>query len=130
MHFAVLREHGRALMGPEPSRIFPPIPSAQLLEAFVGELRWAEEHGSPSYQVLNACRAWRFFEEGVLCSKLEGAAWAKERATVPSVIAVIEAAVAHRRGFTDAHPRSEIAREFLQKVARRVEEGRPDWAMR
>jgi hypothetical protein len=47
------------------------------------------------YSVLNACRAWRFAVEGVLGSKLEGAAWA--RARWPDT-GSIDAAVALRHG--------------------------------
>lgn len=47
-----------------------------------------------AYSVLNACRAWRFAEEDVLGSKLEGAAWARLRWSEPGVI---DAAVALRR---------------------------------
>ena len=50
-----------------------------VVRAFAGELRWAAERASPSYQVLNACRAWRFLDEDVLCSKTAGGEWALQR---------------------------------------------------
>ena len=46
-----------------------------LLEAFLGELARAREHSSPSYLVVNACRAWRYSDENVICSKTAGAEW-------------------------------------------------------
>jgi hypothetical protein len=59
MHFAVLREHGRALLGQLPEELFPVVPRPLLLNAILGELEWARQQASPSYLVLNACRAWR-----------------------------------------------------------------------
>jgi hypothetical protein len=112
-HFAVLHERGRALVGPPPATVFPPIPREMLLRSFAGELRWAEEHASPSYQVLNACRALRFLEEGVLSSKLEGAEWARRRGLRP---ALVDAAVRYRRGLTEAQPSAELAVELLREV--------------
>jgi streptomycin 3"-adenylyltransferase len=117
MHFAVLREHGRALVGPPPATIFPPVPRATLLRGFAGELRWAEEHAPPSYQVLNACRALRFLEEGVLSSKLAGAEWARSRGLQP---ALVDAAARHRRGVTEDQPSAEPAAELLREVRRRL----------
>ena len=117
-HFAILHEHGRALVGPPPASVFPAAPRAILLRSFVGELRWAEEHASPSYQVLNACRALRFVEEGVLCSKLEGAEWARSRGLRPELV---DAAARHRRGVTDAQPSAELAVELLREVRARLE---------
>lgn len=95
MHVAVCREHARALLGPPPPELFAPIPRTWLVEAFVEELNWAEKHASPAYQILNACRAWRYAAEGVLCSKTSGGEWAQLRYGDPSVI---HAALALRRG--------------------------------
>jgi Domain of unknown function (DUF4111)/Nucleotidyltransferase domain len=117
MHFAVLHEHGRALVGPPPATLFPPIPRALLLRGFASELRWAEDHASPSYQVLNACRALRFLEEGILCSKLEGAEWARSRGLHA---ALVDAAIGHRRGVTAAQLNAERATELLREVRRRL----------
>jgi streptomycin 3"-adenylyltransferase len=118
MHYAVLHEHGRALAGPPPATIFPSVPRALLLRSLAAELLWAEEHASPSYQVLNACRALRFLEEDVLCSKLEGAEWARARGLQP---ALVDAAVRYRRGLTEAQSSAEPALEFLREVRERLE---------
>lgn len=61
MHYAVLREHGAALAGPPAAAVFPTVSREQLVRAFADELRWAVHHASPAYQVLNACRASRFW---------------------------------------------------------------------
>lgn len=122
MHFAVLREHGVAVSGPQPAELFPHIPRDRLLEAFAGELEWAERNASPSYQVLNACRALRFFEERVLCSKTDGGQWARTRFTDPSII---DAALHHRSGRTNAHPDAQQAQKFLLAALRRLEAEQP-----
>lgn len=79
MHFAVCREHGRALTGPPPVEVFAEAPVHLLDAAFTDELAWAAEHAPPPYQVLNACRAWRYAAERVLCSKVAGGEWALGR---------------------------------------------------
>lgn len=118
MHFAVLREYGRALVGPKSGDVFPRIPRPMLLRAFSGELDWAAENALPSYQVLNACRAWRFLDEGVLCSKTAGGEWARERVADPSAV---DMALQHRRGLTGKHPDPERARALLWEIRRKLE---------
>src|SRR5439155_25969042 len=76
MHIAVCRRHGRALAGPPPDEVFADVPARLLDATFVGELAWAIAHAPPAYQVLNACRAWRFAAERELCSKVAGGEWA------------------------------------------------------
>jgi hypothetical protein len=60
LHFAVCRDHGHPLTGPPPRQLFAPIPRRWLLQGLARELAWAQQHASVEYQVLNACRAWRF----------------------------------------------------------------------
>jgi hypothetical protein len=120
MHFALLHDHGHALVGPPPAGLFPRPPRDRLLAALAGELRWAEENASPSYQVLNACRAWRFLEEDVLCSKTAGGAWARGRVVDA---APIEAALRHRSGDDDRHPDGATATALLHDVLSRLEPG-------
>jgi streptomycin 3"-adenylyltransferase len=95
MHFAACCQHGRALFGPPPRKLFAPVPRAWLLRAMRLDLVWAREHAPVEYQVLNACRAWRFAEEGVLCSKLGGGHWARGRLDDPLVVDV---AIARQSG--------------------------------
>jgi len=99
---------------------FPRPPRDRLLAAFAGELRWAEENASPSYQVLNACRAWQYLEEDVLCSKTAGGAWARGRVVDA---APIDAALRHRSGVDDRHPEGATSKALLQDVLRRLEPG-------
>lgn len=119
MHFAVLHQRGVAIKGPDPSELFAPIPREGLRRAFAYELGWAEQHASSAYQVLNACRAWRFLEENVICSKTEGAEWARPRVADPSVI---DQALEHRRGSTDAYPDSKTSKALLDDVRARLDE--------
>jgi Domain of unknown function (DUF4111) len=70
------------------------------------------------YSVLNACRAWRFAQENVLGSKLEGAAWARDR--WPDT-GVIDSAVALRRG-EDAALNGSAVDALLSTVATRLRE--------
>jgi hypothetical protein len=113
MHFAVLRLAGQALMGPPPKELFPDIPPTLLREALQGELRWALEHGPPEYQVLNACRIWRFLEEGELVSKIAGGEWAASRLPHPSLV---EAALKRQQGHGDVSLDPEESRRFVLRV--------------
>lgn len=42
-------------------------------------LRWALEHGSEAYTVLNACRALAYLDNGHVISKVDGAQFALKR---------------------------------------------------
>jgi hypothetical protein len=118
MHFAVLHDNGRALLGPAADAVFPAIPRGMMLDALRGELEWARENASPSYQVLNACRAWRYVDEGLICSKTAGGVWARERVGDRPTI---DAALRNRRGLIDAHPNPEAARAFLLGALEHIE---------
>jgi hypothetical protein len=93
---AIAHRSGVAISGPPPSTVFADVPRPPLLAAMSESMAWHRAHEKATlYSVLNACRAWRFAEEDVLGSKLEGAAWARARWADPDVI---DAAVALRRG--------------------------------
>jgi Domain of unknown function (DUF4111) len=94
-YFAVCRRSGLAVTGAPPERVFAEPPRDWLLQRAASELRWALRHGSFAYRVLNACRAWRLLEDGVLCSKVEGGRWARRRLADP---ALVDAALAAQRG--------------------------------
>ena len=68
--------------------------------------------------VLNACRAWRYAEEGVWSTKGASATWARERFTVPSLI---EAALAKRHGTPGPDLDPEAVRALHQHVRAAVE---------
>jgi hypothetical protein len=84
------------ICGPPRIEVFAEVSRGLLLDAMVESMRWHREHEKATlYSVLNASRAWRFAAEDALGSKLEGAAWARERWSNPGVI---DAAVDLRYG--------------------------------
>jgi hypothetical protein len=101
MHYAVLKARGITLLGPPASELFPEVPRDRMLSALRSELDWGLENASPSYQALNAARAWRFVETGEIVSKTEGGEWARSRMDDP---AVIDFALAHRGTTHDERP--------------------------
>ena len=93
---AIAHRCGVAIVGPPPAEVFAAVSRQALLEAMIESMRWHREHEKATlYSVLNAARAWRFAAEDALVSKLEGAAWARERW---SSVSVIDAAVDLRHG--------------------------------
>jgi hypothetical protein len=93
---AIAHRSGVVISGPPPHTVFVDVPRRTLLEAMSASMAWHRVHEKASlYSVLNACRAWRFAEEDLLGSKLEGATWARCRWPDSDVI---DAAVALRRG--------------------------------
>jgi hypothetical protein len=98
---AIAHRAGVVISGPPPSEVFTDVPRPTLLHAMYESMAWHRVHEKATlYTVLNACRAWRFADEDVLGSKLEGAAWARGRWPDP---ALIDVAVALRRGEGGAH---------------------------
>jgi hypothetical protein len=93
---AIAYRSGVVISGPHSTTVFVEVPRRTLLRAMHESMVWHRTHEVGTlYSVLNACRAWRFAEDGVLASKLEGAAWARARWPDPESI---DAAVALRRG--------------------------------
>jgi hypothetical protein len=93
---AIAHRSGLVISGPAARGVFADVPRGTLLDAMHESMTWHRAHERATlYSVLNACRAWRFAETDVLGSKLEGAAWARDR--WPDT-AVIDAAVALRHG--------------------------------
>lgn len=82
---AIAQEHAMPLLGPPWRDLFPPIDRDEVRGALRASLDWHEqEEPRTANSVLNACRAWRWVEEGVWSSKPESAAWlrAKVRAAL------------------------------------------------
>jgi hypothetical protein len=115
----ILRGHGRTLAGPPPAEVVGLIPRRRVLEAVRASLLWHGEHEpNLSQSVLNACRGWRFTEEGGWSSKRDAAAWARPRTGDP---ALIDAALAVRAG-DPAHPLDPArVAAFTRRVLERVE---------
>ncbi len=129
IHFAMSRERGRALAGPDPKVLFPAPDRALLLEAFLADLRWARDEGaaaweghrepalsSMAYRVLNAARSWRYLETGALGSKVEGAAWVRQQPGDAGDLQLIETALAVHRGETPELPPDEAVESFVGRI--------------
>ena len=69
LHYLVVREAGWAAYGHQPENVIGPVHPAALIHQLGEELRWAAEEAPDSYAILNTCRAIRYAEEGVICSK-------------------------------------------------------------
>jgi hypothetical protein len=114
---AIAHRSGVVITGPPPSEVFADVSRATLLEAMYESMSWHRAHEKATlYSVLNACRAWRFADEDLLGSKLEGAAWARRRW---SDSGVIDAAVALREG-RDAGLEQAAVDDLLSAVLARL----------
>jgi hypothetical protein len=119
LDLAILRDHGRPLAGPPPRDLVGPIPRRWLLVAVADSLGWHAAHEpDPAQAVLNACRGWRFTEEGVWVSKDEAGAWAGARDDDPATVA---AALAARHGDPTAVLDPARVAAFQGRVLARVE---------
>jgi Domain of unknown function (DUF4111) len=118
LDLAILRDHGRPLAGPPPRDLIGPIPRRRVLEALSDSLAWHRAN-EPALQqtVLNACRGWRFTEEGAWSSKDDAGAWALARTDDP---ATVEAALAVRHGDRSATLDPARVDAFQRRVLERV----------
>lgn len=117
---AIARRSGVVISGPPPQAVFVDVTRGTVLDAMYESIVWHRAHEKATlYSVLNACREWRFAEEDVIGSKLDGAAWARTRWGDPSVI---DAAVALRRGEGDAALEGSAVDALLSAVATRLQE--------
>ena len=121
LHYAVVRAAGWAAYGPPPADVVGPIEPRVVGRQLAAELRWAVDHASESYIVLNACRALRFSAEGLLCSKASGGTWALEQGIEPELIG---RALRARRDDHDASPGRDAV-SFASGVAAGLEHAGP-----
>lgn len=117
---AIAHRAGVVIRGSAPSEVFADVPRPTLLEAMHESMAWHRVHEAATlYSVLNACRAWRFADEDVLGSKLEGASWARGRWPDTEVI---DAAVALRRGEAAPALDASAVDDLLSAVMTRLDE--------
>jgi predicted nucleotidyltransferase len=121
LHFAVCVAAGQLVGSGLPIHeafgvVAPGLIAAQL----VHELQWAAQCVPDEYAVLNACRAWKFTEDGSLVSKIEGGEWA--RATSPSREdrALIGRALELQRNRGTAALDAGTVRRFVRAVTQRM----------
>jgi Domain of unknown function (DUF4111)/Nucleotidyltransferase domain len=86
LHYAVTRAFGWAAIGPSPETIIGAISERVVFRQLADELRWGIDHASESYAILNACRALRYRDERVLCSKTDGGEWALAHDVEPALV--------------------------------------------
>jgi predicted nucleotidyltransferase len=113
LHLAVVAAAGVTLTGPDPADTIGDVPRAWVAAELRNELAWGLAHASTAYQALNAARAWRFADEGVICGKIEGGTWALDRGHD----AVLQQAIAFQEGRTEQAPDAAAA-AALVRVAR------------
>lgn len=129
IHFAMVRERGHLLVGPEPAELFTAPDRVVLIRAFLSDMAWARENGaagweghylpefaSMAYRVLNAARSWRYLETGDLGSKVEGAAWLERRDPDPGIRALLDAAITFQRGGVPDLPDGRTVDAFVDRV--------------
>jgi hypothetical protein len=80
MHDTVVRAAGLTVCGEPPARTIGPVARDVVLRYLADELGWAESHAGEAYGVLNAARAGRFLDDGMVVSKIDGARDAIDRA--------------------------------------------------
>jgi hypothetical protein len=118
---AIAHRCGVAVAGAPAREVFADASPRTLLDAMVESMRWHRRHERATlYSVLNASRAWRFAADGVLVSKLDGAAWARQRWRRPELI---DAAVELRHGREGQLDEREVD-EYLDHVERALDRGR------
>ena len=122
---SIARSNAIRLYGPPPAELIAEIPRRWVMSSLLDMLEWhrMNEPSGPNI-VLNACRSWRFVEEGVWSSKVDGASWAKGRGAHPMLI---DAAVARRAGedapvVVSSHEDA-LVRRVEQAVAAALEQG-------
>lgn len=110
---AIAHRYGVIIVGPPASELVAEIPRRPLLTAMAESISWHRQYEKATlHSVLNASRAWRFAVDNVLGSKLDGAAWARDRWPYPGII---DAAVELRHGRTASLDPDGVD-EFLAQV--------------
>jgi hypothetical protein len=122
---AVVRQHGIRVAGPDVSTMLGTVPATILLEACRASIAvWAgrAHFGSPASGVLNAARAWLYWSERRIASKLEGGRWAADQIDDPTLIQ--RALDYQETGRPQAFPDQDVA-AFIRTVYARIREPPP-----
>jgi hypothetical protein len=80
---AIAENHAVSLVGPPWSDVFAPVSRDDVLEAIEQSLDWQESFDPIGRSaLLNACRAWKWLEEGDWVSKPEAADWLRGKVRI------------------------------------------------
>jgi predicted nucleotidyltransferase len=124
VEFSVVRDHGRTLVGAEPSALIGRVPDEWAIEVGDRQLaaweRLVDDAAHAELMVLTTCRIWRFNAERVHCSKAAAGRWALARD--PSLSAV-EATLRQRGGDPDVTIGAEDIRRLIAIVRREIANG-------
>jgi streptomycin 3"-adenylyltransferase len=115
MHYAVCRAAGYAAFGPPPADVIGPVARADILGYLAGDLAWGLANAPERYSVLNACRALRYWNDGVIVSKIDGGEAALQNGMGPAD--VITHALAQQRGVEPDQPPAAEAIAFVEEIA-------------
>jgi len=117
VEYSVCRQHGVALVGPDPVKLIGEVPTEWLLGVGAAQLHdWQALDFEPRYgdlMVFTACRIWLLATEGRHSSKTAAARWALTR---NPDLDVVRAAVERRTQHSDVELREEQVRLFLAAV--------------
>lgn len=104
-HITVTRQRGVCLWGEPIARALPDVPPEHYRASLLADMAWARERLEqyPVDSVLNACRVYAYLREGLIVSKVEGAAWGLG-ALPREHRAVLAAALAAYQGEAGATP--------------------------
>lgn len=80
---AIAESHAVSLVGPPWSDVFAPVSREDVLQAIEQSLDWQERFDPLGRSaLLNACRAWKWLEEGDWVSKPEAADWLRGKVRI------------------------------------------------
>ena len=121
IEFSMVRQHGRSMIGPDPTTMVGMVPPEWVVE--IGEKQLAaweyltDDARHAELMVLTTCRIWRFSAEGVHCSKSEAGRWALAR---DPTLTAVEEALRQRAGERNSAISEEGIRQLLFLVRREI----------
>jgi streptomycin 3"-adenylyltransferase len=119
---AMARDRGIVVTGPPPAAVFGPIPQRIVLRAVIDAVRvWAsrDHFGAPASGILNACRAWLYWDQGRLGSKIDGAQWALPQVPDPDLL---ERALHYQRTGRPEPFDDPAVKGFIGEIYRRIQQ--------
>jgi Nucleotidyltransferase domain/Domain of unknown function (DUF4111) len=126
VEFAMVRAHGRSIMGADPSTVIGAVPDEWVVEVGDRQLaaweRLAADAAHAELMVLTTCRIWRFNAEGVHCSKSEAGRWALAR---DHSLTAVEEALRQRGADSEAMVAEAGIRRLIDLVRREIANRQP-----